>query len=142
MCLFRAFDKREWKKELAVGVGYKIFTVNRKFNSSTNKWCVGRRYLTGVFKNSTKPRPMRKWLDARDFDEDPKTKTLCDTFDRRYKKGWHIWLKPPPPNFYDHVYKVKFLLPLAIGIQGGREVAVAEKMYIVGPYKRSKKVGV
>lgn len=124
MCLEKQLKMKDFKKELKKGIGYKTF-----------RWTFqGMRIrLDGEVFGLTKPRPMYKWLNERDFDIFPKRRTILDDQNQSYRKGWHIWLKP-----VEFCYKVRFKEPVALGEQRGL-VVVAKKMYIVGRYKEKEK---
>lgn len=120
---------RHWKVDTNKGMGYKVF--EKVVGDFVGKHGTERKYLTGFYKVG-KARPVRKWLKASDFDEDPKRKTILDEDFKTYRKGWHIYLeKPRANNRRWGLYRVKFRSPIAVGDQNGELVVVADEMYIV-----------
>lgn len=129
MCIDSNLGVSNSKKNLAKGIGWKSFQRTKKNGKVELK--------SSIF--ATRRLPIGRWIDAINYDRSPKRKTIDGSCGRRYRKGWHIYLKQPDTEIYTR--KVRFRLPVAIGHQSGilGLVAVAQQMLIIPKKKRMSK---
>ena len=124
MCLAILYGNRmedPWLDYRKEGIGWKIFEKYRG-------------HLLGQF-ISGKYRPVRRWLQEKDF-RDGNEKTILAGSGVCYKKGWHIYYNKEDAvaradgNSLEVVRKVRYKRACAIGEQRGCTVVVAKDMWI------------